>query len=211
MPYAKTDDPVILEAQKVAKREYLKKWRRENREKRRAQKHRQYWKDATRTRVAKRKYYEKNKGRIIALQLAARFADHEATLAAEKVYRMNTPEMHKAWREKHWQTRRGGYLLSSIRKSCKKRGETTDLTFEWLQSRIDYGVCEMSGVPFDMKSKKGPFSPSVDRIDPRGPYTQANCRVILWFINRALSNYGEDLALSVFEKILERRRMKLAA
>ncbi len=70
----------------------------------------------------------------------------------------------------------------------------------------------MTGLPFDMTldgHKRRPNAPSVDRIKPDGDYTQDNCRIVLWFINRAMLNFGEDYAFDVFSRAIERSRRRV--
>lgn len=94
------------------------------------------------------------------------------------------------------------YMLYRVRKNCKHSGVECLFTEDWFKERLDRGVCEMSGIPFDMQGKRSRNSPSIDRIDPQGLYIPENCRIVLWSINRALSNYGEEYLLGVFRKIL---------
>lgn len=58
----------------------------------------------------------------------------------------------------------------------------------------------------ERKRRYSKESPSIDRIDPYGDYVQSNCRIITWWLNRALLNLGEDYACMVFERVLEKRR-----
>jgi len=41
--------------------------------------------------------------------------------------------------------------------------------------------------------QKHPFIPSVDRIEPREPYTFQNCRLVCWTINMARNEWGEEV------------------
>ena len=168
----------------------------------------------------KRRYWERHGARINAERTAARHANVEKAREEARAYyaknraritqrnnafRAANPDMVKRWRQENRLNRRAAYILFGIKKACKDKRLAYDLTEEWLDSRLKAGVCEMSGLPFDMSLKRGANSPSVDRIIPGGPYTQANCRVILWSINKALSNYGEDYLLDVFARVLARR------
>src|SRR6202012_5673358 len=97
--------------------------------------------------------------------------------------------------ERNWiyrRKRRAKLFLHRAKKVCKKMGVECDLTEEWIQTRLDAGTCELSGIPFDFDGKKTPNSPSVDRKVAAGPYTKDNCRLVLWSINRALSNLGDE-------------------
>lgn len=114
-----------------------------------------------------------------------------------------TPEF-KVYRREYWLAHRVERVIYDVRKRCKARILDTDLDFQWVREKFA-GVCELSGLPFDMDNRRGPNSPSVDRIDPNGPYTKDNCRMILWFINRAMSNYGQDYVFDVFLRVLKNR------
>lgn len=97
-------------------------------------------------------------------------------------------------------------MLIKVKQRAKEKGVNFDLTIEWFETRLKAGACELSGLPFDLEAKRGRNSPTIDRITAGGHYTQANCRMILWSINRALNNYGEDYLFGVFERVLARRR-----
>jgi len=83
------------------------------------------------------------------------------------------------------------------------------ITPAWIKERLDRGVCELTGIAFDMTGKRTQNSPSIDRIIPGGPYTPENCRMILWSLNRGLNNYGLDYMLTIFEMILRKRKPEI--
>lgn len=95
--------------------------------------------------------------------------------------------------------------MYSVRKAARKKGVEFDLDLEWFTERWKNGVCELSGLPFIVASRRVPFSASVDRKNPSGPYTKSNCRMIIWWLNMALSNLGEDHALTVFRAVFVKR------
>jgi hypothetical protein len=83
------------------------------------------------------------------------------------------------------------YLVSCARTRSKKRGVKCDLTVEWAVSRWT-GRCEVTGLPFKVGSAgAGPFSPSIDKIDPKGGYTVRNCRFVLHALN-CMKGIGTD-------------------
>lgn len=180
-------------------------WRRNNPEKVREYKLRDYYKDVEKSRAAQRRRYAATKKRKRELARLHYHKNRAKILARYKEQRAADPERTRRWQEASRQRHRGRYLFYSIRKKCRVDGLEFDLTPEWIQAKLDAGVCELSGRPFDMVAKRGPNSPSVDRKIPHGGYTQENCRVILWFLNRAMSNLGEDFALDAFSAVLERR------
>jgi len=78
-------------------------------------------------------------------------------------------------------------LLVGAKRRAKIKNVSFDLTPEWAAARWT-GYCELTGLPFSGPDKRVGYknrnmSPSIDRIDPDGPYTQNNCRIILWAIN----------------------------
>jgi hypothetical protein len=48
-----------------------------------------------------------------------------------------------------------------------------------------------------------PFSPSLDKIDPKKGYTKDNVRLVITAINLALNNFGEELVAKVAQAYLE--------
>ena len=76
----------------------------------------------------------------------------------------------------------------------KKRSLSFDLTKEWVLDRLTAGVCEVSGLPFELSKSdrchRNPYGPSIDKIDSLGGYTQDNCRVVLNAINIGMNQWG---------------------
>ncbi len=78
-------------------------------------------------------------------------------------------------------------LLTGAKRRAKIKHILFDLTPEWAAGRWT-GYCELTGLPFSGPDKRVGYknrnmSPSIDRINPAGPYTQNNCRIILWAVN----------------------------
>jgi hypothetical protein len=184
--------------------EALSAWRKRNRAKANEQKRRYAERHPEKVRAWNRENYLRHHEARKAQQRAYRAAHPEETRAKTREWYKNNRERATAYKQRYWRNQRGKVLLQRI----KKEPIECDLTAEWVQARIDAGICEMSGLPFDMDTKRGPNTPSIDRIDPAGPYTMENCRVILWFLNRAMSNLGEGYALAVFGAVLARRKMQ---
>ncbi len=92
-------------------------------------------------------------------------------------------------------------IVRMIRNRSKKNNIAFDLTRQWLKKRLDRGVCELTGLSFDMAGRRTPHSPSIDKIDPSKGYTKKNCRVILWSLNQALGNRGLEYMKMLFSKI----------
>jgi hypothetical protein len=75
-----------------------------------------------------------------------------------------------------------------------------------LQARIGAGVCEISGLPFNLDGGRTWDSPSLDRIDPQRGYVYGNVRVVLHALNSAMGDWGEAKMLEIARAILNRRR-----
>jgi len=106
---------------------------------------------------------------------------------------------------------RASRLLAGIKKKCRRHGLACDLDVEWLSRRMTAGVCELSGVRFDMnvRQRKATIkTPSVDRINAGGGYTKDNCRLVAFGVNFALSSWGLDAFLELAEGLVSRHGTK---
>lgn len=60
-------------------------------------------------------------------------------------------------------------LLGEARRRAKKRQAKMTLTKEWLLPKLEKGVCEMTGIPFQLgireSNTRSGYAPSLDRID----------------------------------------------
>lgn len=138
------------------------------------------WKRRNKEKVREhgRKYYAKNKDRLLA----------------------NSKKYQSLPRG------RAGKLVSSAKKRAEKYGVGFDLTREWAQRILEAGVCQITGLEFDMvrtgSGCRNPMSPSIDRVKAGGDYTQDNCRVILTGLNFALNEWGEKTYREIAEAYL---------
>jgi len=84
-------------------------------------------------------------------------------------------------------------MFQSRRIDAEKRGIPFEITDDWARARWT-GRCEITTLDF-VRGGKGhgphPFSPSLDRIDPKLGYVPGNARFILWGCN-ALKGVGTD-------------------
>ena len=99
-------------------------------------------------------------------------------------------------------------LVSAAKVRAKKNNSKLEITYEWVAEKIQNGVCELTGLPFDLNSpqntKNNPYSPSLDRIDSKNKdYTPENTRVVLSAVNMALNEFGLDVMKPIMEKLLK--------
>ena len=110
--------------------------------------------------------------------------------------RRERPEHHRSIEEGS----RYSHLICHARTRAKRRGLSFDLFEhrEKIRDRVRSGHCEMTGLPFNFSAGQTFDSPSIDRINPDEGYTYSNIRIILYGMNAALGNWGEEkLAIMV--------------
>lgn len=97
-------------------------------------------------------------------------------------------------------------LLSSARRRSKKWPDF-DLDLEFIISKLENGVCEITGIPFDYscigRSKKNPFAPSIDRINNGIGYTKNNTRLTLWAVNLMHGEMTDDQLVVMCKAVIE--------
>ena len=101
---------------------------------------------------------------------------------------------------------------SCVRRAKLSKSEVT-ITKDWIRERIEKGVCELTGMSFNFEGKgeysRQPYAPSIDRIDPKNKnYTPENCRVVLWAVNCSMAEYGDNIMIPIFQKIVEYAKQK---
>lgn len=99
---------------------------------------------------------------------------------------------------------RAKHLLASAKNRCKK----VTITSDWIVEKLKQGVCELTGLPFDLSKHdnfvKNPYSPSLDRIDSKlHEYTPENTRVVIWAANCAINEFGLETMRPIFKKLSE--------
>jgi len=91
--------------------------------------------------------------------------------------------------------------------NAAKRRSICLLTKEWLLPKLEKGVCELTGLPFDLSSPEqftqNPYAPSLDRINASvKEYTPENTRVVLVGVNQTLNQHGEKTMLPILKAMV---------
>lgn len=93
----------------------------------------------------------------------------------------------------------------TARERATDKGWAFTITREWLEEKLSAGRCELTGLPFDFSGgARTAYSASVDRVNAAQGYTKENCRVILWALNKAFDNWGEEVFGHIWTAYLER-------
>lgn len=159
-----------------------------------------------------RRFFAENKQHVIATAKARRAEKREEINEYWRTHRKTAPDAHKTreakWRATYQATLAGrvARMISRSRACAKRAGVEFDITPEWLSERLSAGVCEATGLPFDLSPnpyscRSNPFQPSIDRLQPGGGYTINNARVTVLIFNVARSDFG-DAPLLVMAKAL---------
>ncbi len=104
---------------------------------------------------------------------------------------------------------RAGVLVFFAEKRARDVGRDFNLTRENIAQRIAIGVCEATGISFDMapgsdKHHANPWSPSLDRRDSSKGYTVDNVQVVVSAYNYAKSEWSEDVLLTLARAIIDK-------
>src|SRR5579872_2900815 len=126
---------------------------------------------------------------------------------ADIKYHSSHPERRHEIFRKFYETTAGRatFLLNGTRTTCKKKHLPSNLTKEWILERLERGVCEVTGLPFDLSktgTRQNPFAPSLDRKNPHAGYTTDNVQVVVWIYN-AKQNFTHDDVLRLSAALLE--------
>jgi hypothetical protein len=99
-------------------------------------------------------------------------------------------------------------LLNYARDRARRQGLAFDLDRDFVQSRLEAGLCEVSGLPIERVSpgdyRAHPFAPSLDRKEPSLGYVKTNVRLVCFAVNRALSDWGDEVLFKIARGIVSR-------
>lgn len=104
-------------------------------------------------------------------------------------------------------------LHKSMVKNAKTRGIPVELEVADVEAMLAAcgGACSVTGLQFDSTQYPGhrirPWMPSIDRIDPAGPYSRANTRIVCAAVNVAMNQFGEAVFLRLAVATVLRQRL----
>lgn len=91
---------------------------------------------------------------------------------------------------------RAAQMMCGARHRARLKGVECSITREWIEERVVAGVCEVTGLPFNLSgqgaSSRDPWAPSLDRTDSSLGYTKENTKVVVCIYNYAKSDFTPD-------------------
>ena len=105
-------------------------------------------------------------------------------------------------------SKRAMCLVAAARIRSRNKGipfSLNELDVCLLQQAIDTGLCQLSGIPFNLERGRCATSPSLDRIDPKLGYISGNVRVVCHAINAALGDWGVEETLRIMREFVRLR------
>lgn len=164
-----------------------------------------------------RAFYAANQKHVIETAKRRRHREPEKIREYWRGHRAANPDAWNEWLDRYRVStytnveRRASKLFLACRQRSRLGGFAFDLTKEWIAERIRRGVCEATGLPFDItplpprserKSRTPAFAPSLDRIERGGGYTQANTRVVVFIYNVARSDFDDEELTTLAKALL---------
>jgi len=105
----------------------------------------------------------------------------------------------KTWRKKNI----AGTMIAAAKWRAAQKGLPYNLD-NWkpqLEERFASGVCEMTGIPFNLDGGRTWDSPSLDRIIPADGYVIQNVRVVIFALNAMMNSWGVETVLDVTDAL----------
>lgn len=137
----------------------------------------EYKKHPEKMRERRRKWYKEN-----ARKSCARFAEYRRTVHGRAVG-----------------------LVGHARSRAKNKNITFKLTKSWVEERLEHGVCERTGLKFDITGEeRNAFTPSIDQIIPSAGYTPENCQVVVFGYNALKCDFTHEDAMVIARALVKK-------
>lgn len=173
------------EEQRLARNAKIQAYRRNNPEKIKAERAR--YRERNREKI--RAWGRENREMLNRRQREARQANPGPWKEKRRINRLKNVDHYRTKDRGRRYQNTAAWMVATIKRRAKVHGLEFDLDQQWIKERIDAGLCEMSGMPFGVGVRAWNL-PSVDRKIAGGPYTKANCRMILWSLNPHIVLHG---------------------
>lgn len=99
-------------------------------------------------------------------------------------------------------------MLANAKNRAASKGWDFDLTPAWAQEKLQKGICEVTGIPFNFErgtvNAHNPFRPSIDRRDTSLGYTQDNCQMVVVAYNQAKGTWSHEDVLKLAKALVDK-------
>lgn len=113
-------------------------------------------------------------------------------------------------KKKHNSKNHFKYICWKIKAKCKKKNITYNLTDKYLEDMYKNQGCKCALTNISFQSFENtsisPYTLSIDRIIPSAGYIVGNVRLVLYAINCALNEWGEDVFKTLCKAYLENKK-----
>lgn len=97
-------------------------------------------------------------------------------------------------------------LFHTAQHRAAKRNIEFSISVEYIYEKLK-GICPRTGMPFIIGSgsdysNRHPQTPSIDKIDPSGGYTEDNTQVVCWWYNCAKQRYTDKEVLEFCRAVI---------
>jgi hypothetical protein len=137
--------------------------------------------------------------------------NHEQRRAYVRNWHQNNKDKVSANQRREYETIKGRarYLYQSAK---TRLSEGFTLSLDHVEHELRRGRCAATNIPFvlsvnrDGKQQRSfsPYAPSVDKIDPRKPYTDENTRIVIWQYNVMKGELSDEQLLVICRHIVGR-------
>lgn len=91
---------------------------------------------------------------------------------------------------------RAHYLIIAAKKRAIEKNLPFNLTVEYVQVVIFIGICQRTGIKFDLETKgraiRNAYAPSIDRIDSSKGYTIDNTQIVCDMYNHGKGQHSDE-------------------
>jgi hypothetical protein len=102
------------------------------------------------------------------------------------------------------------FLVWNAKCRAKKHGLPFALNWRDVKAIVDRGVCERTGIAFEVgRGVRGPWSPSLDRTDPRKGYVKSNVRIVCVALNLARGDWGDGPMIRMMKALAKAECIRL--
>ena len=126
----------------------------------------------------------------------------------QMAWRRKDPVKNRQMQKRYYSTKKGkaSMLACSAKQRARKRGLPCQITQKWVMDRLEKGVCEVTGLPFDISAGNGrsAFSPSLHRKNSKRGYTYRNTQVVVWVHNAACNDWPLDDVITYAKALIRK-------